>query len=78
MNWSKELSPNEEVGYNHIKCHSPLGWLIIDWKGWKQYPIYDLWLDGEHIKSSDNINSCKTEATNYLTSKYNELKEFLK
>lgn len=35
--WSEEQQPNEKSSYTHVVSDTPLGSLLIEWKGWKHY-----------------------------------------
>lgn len=38
LEWSAEMNPNSECGYNHVTAQTPFGRILITWKGWKDYP----------------------------------------
>jgi len=62
IKWTDEQQPNDECAYTHVKGTSPLGDFLITWKGWKEWPSYDVegspwgWLDsGSDLQDAKNI-----------------------
>jgi hypothetical protein len=78
MNWTKEIPPNKEVPYNHVKLNTPIGEYVVDWKGWKHSPSYDINLGQEYVGSSFDLESAKELAEEDLLKTVGELNEFLK
>lgn len=78
MNWSEIKEPNKEVSYNHVILESPLGKFVIDWKGWKENPSYDIQLNDEWIGSEYDLETAKGFVNQYLVDKTNKLNEFIK
>ena len=61
--WSLTQEPDEKVHYNHVYAETPFGRILITWKGWKEYPAYDI----EEMPGYDDnymcrLNSCDTES----------------
>lgn len=77
MKWSKEKKPNSECPYNHVDTITPIGKLLIDWKGWKELPSYDISLDGDYVGSEYSLEDAKERAMEYLEAKSKELTNFL-
>jgi len=45
IEWSDVQEPNEHCSYHHVVFKSSLiGEIVIDWKGWKEYPSYDCYI----------------------------------
>lgn len=42
LKWSEEQQPSADCRYNHVTAETPFGRFLITWKGWRQYPSYDL------------------------------------
>lgn len=78
MNWTKESEPNKEVSYNHVKLQTPIGEYLVDWKGWKENPSYDISLKDEWIGSEYDLDSAKSLAENHLLEMANQINGFLK
>lgn len=54
LEWSEERSPNAESSYTHVVAETPLGKIVIEWKGWKEFDLPDAILPwGEHVCGSD-------------------------
>jgi|TARA_R110000851_G_scaffold308922_1_gene468103 hypothetical protein len=77
MNWTKESEPNNEVPYNHTKLETPIGEYVVDWKGWKERPSYDVSLKGECLGSEYDLESAKRIAENNLLELANQINGFL-
>lgn len=88
MEWSKPQKATAEVWYDHITAITPLGKIIIDWKGWKEDPQYDISLKfiagygdytGEYrIGNTYDLEEAKEKAEDWLREKSKELQEYLK
>lgn len=48
IEWGEEQPANKDCHYNHVVGKSPLGDIVITWKGWKDDPYYftDDWAFG--------------------------------
>ncbi len=78
MNWSKNYPPTEGKSYyNHCTCETPLGEAKIEWKGWKNNPDYGVEIDGIYIDSTYNLEEAKLIVRDYLSMKYQEIRNFL-
>jgi glutaredoxin-related protein len=82
MKWTEEIQPNNEVGYNHVMCDTPLGRLIISWKGWKERPKYGFSSDinnfyEELAEECNTLDEAKQRAKEYIIAKYNDIKTFV-
>lgn len=42
IEWSEEKEPDDDNRYNRVVGKSPIGEVIISWKGWKNPIMYDL------------------------------------
>lgn len=79
MNWSESLKADgDKSNYDHVKCESPLGVILIEWKSWKDSPSYGIGLEGQYLGSEYSLEDAKEKAREYLENKYNELGIFLK
>ena len=80
MIWSEISDPTEGVSFfTHTICESPIGRIIIEWRGWRELPDdYDVSINGDiFISYSVTLEDAKEKAKEYLENKYNELKIFL-
>ncbi len=37
LSWSEERQPCADCRYTHVVSETPLGKIVIEWKGWKDY-----------------------------------------
>lgn len=79
MNWTEPKPPTEGVSReNHILCETPLGEIIIEWKGWKENPSYSVTLNHtKYLGVGYNLEEVKLVAYNYLKDKSEALQDFL-
>ena len=79
MNWTEPKPPTEGVSReDHILCETPLGEIIIEWKGWKENPSYGVMLNHtEYLGVEYSLEEAKLVAYNYLKNKSKELLDFL-
>ena len=77
MNWTDPQPPTTNVGYNHVKLSTPLGEILITWKGWKERPDYGIEFESEWIGVEYDLESAKNRAIEYLKTKYEELGKLL-
>ena len=78
MKWSKESAPKRDVSfYNHVYLKTPIGKMMIEWKGWKVNPSYDVMLNDAWIGVEYDLESAKRLGEEYLNNIFNELKSFL-
>ena len=78
MEWTAQKPPTEGTSYyNHTTLKTPLGVIIIEWKGWKESPSYDITMDNEWIGCEYDLDSAKESAIGYLKEKQSQLNEFL-
>lgn len=80
--WSEPSPPSEACRYDHVTLQTPLGQARIEWKSWKPYCTYVLYLvneDGgeEYVGSRDTLEAAKLLLNLYLKKKYDDLKAFL-
>ncbi len=73
MKWIDSFS---DFAYDQIKCDTPLGEFIIEWKSWKENPSYDLSLEGNWIAYEYNLDLLKEKAEDYLLNLKDKLDEF--
>ena len=78
MNWTEENEANNSISYNHVICDTPIGQIIIEWKGWKERPDYSIDIDNKYIGTEYTLDNAKLIAKDYLNNKLNELSIFLK
>lgn len=71
IEWSEELEANgRDSNYNHVKGTCPIGTFIITWKGWKDYPSYDVESSVADIHISGNsLEEVKKLCEEYYASK---------
>lgn len=36
LEWSEVQNPSQDVPYTHVIAQTPLGRIVLDWKGWKE------------------------------------------
>ena len=78
--WSEQLEPNNDIRYHHVVANTPFGRIVIDWKGWKQYPQYDItcpWNDEhgwceEHHTGETTLQATMTKAEQVYLAKVKE------
>ena len=78
MNWTEPQPPNDSIRYNHIILKSPIGKFIIDWKGWKVNPVYDIWLNDDLIGSQYSLDDSKEFIFNYIKNIHDKLGNLIK
>lgn len=64
--WSAPTSPNERIRYDHVLAKSALGEFSIEWKSWKDYDDFGLYLDREYITSARSVEAAKAFAQEHL------------
>lgn len=80
MKWSEINEKIEGIksNYDYVVAITPLGKIIIEWKGWKQSPSYDIVLNGTiWIGTEYSLEKAKQKAKNYLINTYKQLKTYL-
>lgn len=78
MKWSEECKPDAIVShYNHIITETPIGKMMIEWKGWKENPSYDVMLNDAWIGVEYDLESAKRLGEEHLNKIFKELKSFL-
>lgn len=75
--FTEELEPSEHIRYNHVLLETPLGVVSIEWKGWKEYDPYTIYLDGEYLKNEASLGEAKNFVVDFLYSKHKELGIFI-
>jgi hypothetical protein len=74
MNWTEPKPPTEGVSYyDHVILRTPFGNFMIEWKGWKESPSYDIMFNNEYVGSECDLNDAKERSVEYLKQKYDEL-----
>jgi len=74
--WTEPKPPTKEIRYNHTTCNTPLGTFLIDWKGWKDNPGYDVMLNDEWVDCKYSLEDAKTCVKDFLMQKHRELSEY--
>ena len=78
MKWTENKPPTEGISfYNHTITETPIGKIIIEWKGWKDQPSYDIMIDGEWIGVEYELTDAKNIALNFIKEKSEKLVTFL-
>lgn len=78
MSWTEPRPPTEGISsYDHVICETPLGKATIEWKSWKEFPSYDVTINGEWICCEYSLEEAKEAVVNYLFDKYQKLWDFL-
>jgi hypothetical protein len=77
LNWSEEQEPNNEIRYNHISAETPLGIASIEWKGWKNFPDFSVFINGEYIDSCGTLAGGKIRVQCYLLEKAKQIQNML-
>jgi len=78
MKYSENKSPNKhESPYNHTTLETPIGKIIIEWKGWKKRPSFDVTIDGKWIGAEYELEEAKNMGIKYIKDKSKKLIEFL-
>lgn len=73
--WSEPKPPDggKTSFYDNLFADSPLGKLKIEWKSWKDYPDFSLYLDDAFINSFDALEDARLGAIQFLADTVNEL-----
>lgn len=79
LKWTEVAPPCEECRYHHVSAQTPFGRFLITWKGWKDYPSYDVeeapWTDQWWYSGSD-LDDAKMAAETEMNKRIQEcLKE---
>ena len=77
MKWSKEFKPNEACRYNHIRLETPIGTYLIDWKGWKEPPFYEVNYGLTYLGGSYSLEKVKEIAEQHLLNIQEKLNKFV-
>lgn len=59
LEWKGPFPPDDYCPYDHSYADSPLGRFYIEWKSWKDYDNYDLYLEDQHISNPLNYYDLK-------------------
>lgn len=62
LEWSEHSEPNEECSYDHIFSETSIGKYQIEWKSWKYYDAYVVYLSDGFISSEYDLTSAKAAA----------------
>lgn len=62
LKWSDVAEPNEQIRYAHVLADSPLGRFSIEWKSWKPHDTFCVYLDGDYLDTSMNLDDAKAVA----------------
>lgn len=68
LEWSEERQPNEDSCYNHVVAKSPLGKILIEWKGWKEDDSRAVSVDGSYLDYAHDLEGAKLVAEQHLLS----------
>lgn len=70
--WTDVQEPNSEICYHHIKAKTPFGDIVIDWKGWKDFPSFDISWNIGKFHYFDTVSSLE-EAMDAANDYWNKL-----
>ncbi|WP_258129198.1 hypothetical protein [Achromobacter anxifer] len=62
LQWSGVAEPNEQIRYTHVLADSPLGRFSIEWKSWKARDSFCVYLDGDYLDTSMDLDGAKAVA----------------
>jgi hypothetical protein len=78
MNWTDQKPPIKgESYYDHVKLETPIGWIIIEWKSWKESPSYEIMINDNWIGAEYSLDDAKLKAVEYIKDIYSKLEKFL-
>lgn len=79
LKWSEEREPDngKTSYYNHVMVDTPLGKIMIEWKGWKIADGRVVYLDGYYICVGNDTEEAKRMAEYYIVTQYLKIKEFV-
>ena len=77
IEWLGPYSANRDIPYDHVRCLTPFGEGLIEWKGWKDSDSYSLSIGGEYIGEGNNLEEAKDLAYRWMRDKFFELGLFL-
>lgn len=62
LTWSGPASPNAEFLYDHVFAESALGRYSVEWKSWKEYDDYGVYIDGEFMTAKYTLEEARAAA----------------
>lgn len=77
MEYSTPQSPNKFSPYNHVTAFTPLGIILIEWKGWKETPDYSITFNQEYIGTEYSLDDAKKFAFKHISDLHNKLNKFM-
>lgn len=77
LKWTDPAPPNDSCPYDHITADSPLGKFRIEWKSWKKYDSYVLFLGEDYLGPFSDLDSAKGGALKFLKDRLDELQKLL-
>lgn len=65
LKWTDPASPDADCPYDHVSAETPFGTIRITWKGWKDYPSYDVDVHpiADFFESYDTLEDAKKGAS---------------
>ncbi len=79
MKWTEPKPPTKDVSYyNHTTLETPLGQFKIEWKSWKEYADFSIFLDDKYITEGDDLDDAKDIVFQHLVRVYKELELIVK
>lgn len=63
LEWSEAREPNKECSYNHMRAMTEFGTYSIEWKGWKEYDSFVVYLN---VNTSSHLTTHWTERSQTL------------
>ena len=66
LQWSEQRDPFEGIRYNHVVASSAIGLISIEWKSWKEFDPYVVFIDGDYLGVESKLEDAKALAVNHL------------
>lgn len=77
MKWTEPTNPKADVSnYDHCTTKTPIGEFIIEWKSWKDFPDYDVSLNGKWLFMETSLDLAKNRVKEYMEKVVAELIDF--
>lgn len=78
MEWSEIIYARDNNKHDdHVKCMTPIGEVVVNWKSWDEYDHFDIYINDDYIGFADSLEKAKDIAHNKLTEICESLGRFL-